>query len=235
MRLRVPILSVLVAATLLAASTEAQEAKPRVPPGRDPGGVAIALIGTGIDYTIPEVAQRLARDGEGELIGWDLEHKDRKPFDKSKGSTRPEWGGDGTLIASLFGCTADHAAGPGPPRSRRSRIGRARDRVRGADARPDCSTAHVEHDARGLGAAAPSGHALQGRACRRAGRAGRRARLSGGAGSRQCPGSRAGDRERRYGGLRWQHLARARARLRPWPRPRRPQQTCWRGSPAWMR
>ncbi len=102
MRLRVPILSVLVAATLLAASTEAQEAKPRVPPGRDPGGVAIALIGTGIDYTIPEVAQRLARDGEGELIGWDLEHKDRKPFDKSKGSTPPERGGDGTLIASLL-------------------------------------------------------------------------------------------------------------------------------------
>jgi len=44
----------------------------------------------------------LARDGEGELIGWDLEDKDRKPFDKSKGGTRPEWGGDGTLVASLL-------------------------------------------------------------------------------------------------------------------------------------
>ena len=62
--------------------------------------MAIALITTGIDYTVPEVAQRLARDGEGELIGWDLEDQDRKPFDRSKGSTRPEWGGDGTLIAS---------------------------------------------------------------------------------------------------------------------------------------
>ena len=80
----------------------AQEKKPPVPPGRDPGGVAIALIGTGIDYTVPEVARRLARDGEGELIGWDLADQDRRPFDKSKGSTRPEWGGDGTLVAGLL-------------------------------------------------------------------------------------------------------------------------------------
>ena len=80
----------------------AQEKKPLVPPGRDPGGVAIAIITTGIDYTVPELAQRLARDGEGELIGWDLQDNDRKPFDKSKGGTRPEWGGDGTLVASLM-------------------------------------------------------------------------------------------------------------------------------------
>ena len=49
-----------------------------------------------------QVARRLARDGEGEPIAWDLEDKDRKPFDKSKGGTRPEWGGDGTLVASLL-------------------------------------------------------------------------------------------------------------------------------------
>jgi len=73
-----------------------------VPPGRDPGDVAIAFIGTGIDYTLPGLAQRLARDGEGELIGWDLEDKDRKPFDKSKGGTRLEWGGDGTLVANML-------------------------------------------------------------------------------------------------------------------------------------
>src|SRR5215813_6387373 len=76
--------------------------KPPVPPGRDPGGVAVALIGTGIDYTLPQVASRLARDGEGELIGWDLQDEDRRPFDRSKGSAPPEWGGDGTLIASLL-------------------------------------------------------------------------------------------------------------------------------------
>jgi hypothetical protein len=92
----------LAAATALWAVAALAQEKPTLPPGRDPGGVAIALISTGIDYTVPTVAQRLARDGEGELIGWDLEDKDRKPFDKSKGTSRTEWGGDGTLIASLL-------------------------------------------------------------------------------------------------------------------------------------
>ena len=102
MRLR-GILPYVLAATALGNVTLAQEKKPAVPPGRDPGGVAIALLSTGIDYTIPEVVQRLARDGEGELIGWDLVDKDRKPFDKSKGGTRPEWGGDGTaLVRSIL-------------------------------------------------------------------------------------------------------------------------------------
>jgi|SRR5215831_16400214 len=81
--------------------------KPPVPPGRDPGGVAVALIGTGIDYTLPAVARRLARDGEGELIGWDLQDQDRKPFDSSKGAAPPEGGGDSTLVAShLIGAPA---------------------------------------------------------------------------------------------------------------------------------
>jgi hypothetical protein len=80
----------------------AQERKPPVPPARDPGGVAIALISTGIDYTMPGIARRLARDGEGELIGWDLEDNDRQPFDKSEGGTAPEWGGDGTTLASFL-------------------------------------------------------------------------------------------------------------------------------------
>lgn len=54
--------------------------KPRVPPGVDPGGVAIAIIGGGIDYTRPEIAARLARDGEGEIVGWDFIDNDRRPF-----------------------------------------------------------------------------------------------------------------------------------------------------------
>jgi hypothetical protein len=76
--------------------------KPPVPPGRDPGGSAVALIGTGIDYTLPHITPRLARDGEGELIGWDLQDQDRRPFDQSKGTAPPEWGGDSTLLASLI-------------------------------------------------------------------------------------------------------------------------------------
>jgi len=80
----------------------AQERKPPVPAGQDPGGVAIALLVTGIDYTLPSLAQHLARDGEGELIGWDVEDRDRQPLDKSRGDTRPEWGGDGTAIANFL-------------------------------------------------------------------------------------------------------------------------------------
>src|SRR5215475_587780 len=79
-----------------------REAKPPVPPGRDPGGIAVALIGTGIDYTLPHIVPRLARDGEGELIGWDLQDQDRRPFDQSRGTAPSEWGGDGTLLASLI-------------------------------------------------------------------------------------------------------------------------------------
>jgi len=67
MRLRAILLH-LIAVAAFAVAALAQEKKPPLPPGRDPGGVAIALVTTGIDYTVPEVAQRLARDGEGELI-----------------------------------------------------------------------------------------------------------------------------------------------------------------------
>lgn len=54
--------------------------KPGVPPGRDPGGVAIAIVGPGVDYTVPEIAVRLARDGEGEIVGFDLIDGDRRPY-----------------------------------------------------------------------------------------------------------------------------------------------------------
>lgn len=88
-------LAPLFAAITLATGALAQEARPAVPPGRDPGGVAVAVIGAGIDYTLPRLAQRLARDGEGELIGWDLEHNDRRPFSKGAPST-------GMGVASLL-------------------------------------------------------------------------------------------------------------------------------------
>lgn len=55
---------------------------PKVPPGRDPGGYPVAIIGSGIDYTLPNVAQMLARDGEGELIGFNFRNDDRRPFGK---------------------------------------------------------------------------------------------------------------------------------------------------------
>lgn len=53
---------------------------PRIEPGRDPGGVAIAILADGFDYTKPELASVLARDGEGEAIAWDAIDEDARPF-----------------------------------------------------------------------------------------------------------------------------------------------------------
>lgn len=95
----------LLAALLLALATGAafaQVVKPRVPPHKDPGGVAVALMGPGIDYTLPHIAERLARDGEGEIIGWDLRDDDPRPYDASQGRSPTGEGGDATALASLL-------------------------------------------------------------------------------------------------------------------------------------
>ena len=160
-----------------------------MPSGRDPGGVAIALFGTGIDYTLP-LAQRLARDGEGELIGWDLEDKDRKPVRQEQRRHAPEWGGDGTPVASLLVARRPLRLVPVRVDRQRSRVGGARHCLRGADAGPRRGGADVGHDAGGLGAISPGRRALQGRAARRARGDGSRAGLSRGAEPRQRPGRR---------------------------------------------
>lgn len=74
---------VLMATVSLAISAVANPKDPPVPPGLDPGGVAVALIGPGIDYTDPKIAAHLARDGEGELIGYDLVGDDRRPAENA--------------------------------------------------------------------------------------------------------------------------------------------------------
>ena len=53
---------------------------PPVPPGRDIGGTPVGLICAGIDYTREHVARMLARDGEGEIIGYDFADDDRRPY-----------------------------------------------------------------------------------------------------------------------------------------------------------
>ena len=73
----------------------AAEALPKVPRGRDPGGLKVGFIGAGINYTLPAIAQRLARDGEGEIIGFDFETGDLRPFERPAGA-------GGTLFASVI-------------------------------------------------------------------------------------------------------------------------------------
>lgn len=86
---RLGMLAVMAAASIaLCAPTRVLAADPQVPAGQDPGGTAIALIGEGVDYTDAKIAPRLARDGEGELIGWDVIDDDRTPFAAATGSVR---------------------------------------------------------------------------------------------------------------------------------------------------
>jgi hypothetical protein len=56
-----------------------------VPPGRDPGGVTVAHIDSGINYTIPALAARLARDARGRALGYDFWDLDKRPFDGDTG------------------------------------------------------------------------------------------------------------------------------------------------------
>lgn len=66
----------------------AQSAKPPVPAGTDAGGVAVALLGPGIDYTKAGLAARLARDGEGDPIGRDFVAGDNRPYEPADASGR---------------------------------------------------------------------------------------------------------------------------------------------------
>jgi hypothetical protein len=77
---RIALVGVLASILPITASLADPVVKPPVPIGVDPGGVLIALIGEGVDYTNSAIAKRLARDGEGELIGWDFIDRDRRPY-----------------------------------------------------------------------------------------------------------------------------------------------------------
>lgn len=73
-----------------------------MPPGIDPGGVAVAIIDSGINYTLAIVAPRLARDGKGQILGYDFQDNDRLPFDLVPGQ-KPENGRrHGTRVACIF-------------------------------------------------------------------------------------------------------------------------------------
>jgi hypothetical protein len=63
-------------------TVEAVEAlNPPVPDGTDPGGVTVAQIDSGVNYLLPEISARLARDGDGAFLGRDLWDGDARPFD----------------------------------------------------------------------------------------------------------------------------------------------------------
>lgn len=78
----------LAAETVLAQSrSQASSGKPVIPAGPPTRLAAVALLSRGIDYTRPAVAARLARDGEGEVIGWDAIDGDARPFMRDGAAT----------------------------------------------------------------------------------------------------------------------------------------------------
>ncbi len=97
------------ALSLSAATAVAQTGppKPKVPPGRDPGGIAVAVIGAGVDYRQPEIAAYLARDGEGELIAWDVIDDDARPLEAAPVVSRHVPPHAGTTMAARL-----HAEAP---------------------------------------------------------------------------------------------------------------------------
>ncbi|MGF1629135.1 MAG: S8 family serine peptidase [Kiloniellaceae bacterium] len=58
---------------------------PAVPPGEDATGVTVALVDSGVNYLLPQIAARLARDPEGEILGYDFWDLDPRPFDGDTG------------------------------------------------------------------------------------------------------------------------------------------------------
>lgn len=54
---------------------------PPVPEGGDPGGVPVALVDAGVNYLLPNVSRRLARNASGGILGYDFWDLDERPFD----------------------------------------------------------------------------------------------------------------------------------------------------------
>ncbi|HSH43812.1 MAG TPA: S8/S53 family peptidase, partial [Arenicellales bacterium] len=65
----------------LAPTGEREPLNPPVPAGADPGGVAVGLVDAGVNYLLPQVARRLARDESGDILGYDYWDLDALPFD----------------------------------------------------------------------------------------------------------------------------------------------------------
>lgn len=75
---------------------------PPLPEGADPGGVTVAHIDSGVNYLLPVIAARLARDGDGKFLGQDLWDDDGRPFDGDTGRSPFFPIRHGTPVASLL-------------------------------------------------------------------------------------------------------------------------------------
>tara|TARA_B100001540_G_C15765285_1_gene623696 strand:+ start:163 stop:1446 length:1284 start_codon:yes stop_codon:yes gene_type:complete len=106
---------------------------PPVPPGRDPGGVLVAVIDTGLNYQLPNIAARLARDEGGSILGYDFWDDDARPFDIDTGRSPFFPLHHGTAVTSIILREAPNAR-IAPYRFPRPDMARMADVVAHADA-----------------------------------------------------------------------------------------------------
>jgi subtilisin family serine protease len=81
---------------------EREPLNPPVPAGKDPPGIPVAVVDSGVNYLLPEVASRLARDPDGQILGYDYRDLDRRPFDVEPSSDPFFPDHHGTEVASLL-------------------------------------------------------------------------------------------------------------------------------------
>jgi len=104
---------------------------PGVPPGADFGGVRVGQIDSGVNYRLPEIAARLARDADGQSLGWDYWDDDPRPFDMSPVPNPFFPLHHGTAVASILLREAP-AASLVPYRYPRPHMGRMADLIEAA-------------------------------------------------------------------------------------------------------
>ncbi len=75
---------------------------PAIPDGTDPGGITVAHIDCGVNYTLPAIAARLARAPDGKPLGYDFWDMDERPFDVDAARSPFFPLHHGTLVASIL-------------------------------------------------------------------------------------------------------------------------------------
>ncbi len=81
---------------------------PPYPQGRDARGTTVALVDSGVNYLLPEIARHLARDADSRPLGFDFWDMDARPFDVHpvRSAIFPQR--HGTRIASIILREAPH-------------------------------------------------------------------------------------------------------------------------------
>jgi subtilisin family serine protease len=75
---------------------------PPVPEGVDAVGVTVAVVDSGVNYLLPEVAASLARDASGAALGFDYWDLDDRPFDANPSRSPFFPQRHGTRVASVI-------------------------------------------------------------------------------------------------------------------------------------